>query len=410
LWYASSDFFCLSQAMIRVGREEDFHRLLSDEQPIVRCAGLLGLAQMQGRRAMPAIRSYLYDTGKIDYQREGDIWIINAPVGYFAWNLLLNANHLVRPGLPAPLLTDSERIGLEIEFFAADSLMVGVLHYAPEHLGPIVRDGTLPLQMATLRAYAPTLEDYRIIKGLGRLKPSGKQRDFLVACLRDSTLDANARLAAGSALTRHADDVSSDALRRECNALNALDERRWGDQFVKTMDARKVHERNMEPLTVERAWDHEKLIRILPLLKRADEEDNGPLLAKRTWQRLEEVKDRVIVACTCRHPLALSNLLEIRNTLIHHDVDIHRAWVNSLIEISRNLQDYDQPWSTYADSASLLAAHVAGERRTEFPGRRHLTDTECDEIEKNIAETCGGEPRPAGEKLSALVTAGDGGL
>jgi hypothetical protein len=402
------DFFDLSQTIIRAGTEEDFHRLLSDRQAVVRCAGLLALAQVKGRAAVPTIRSFLSDTGEIKYLPEGgfvvrmgrfeylggDLCGLPTTVGHFAWRLLLNANDLQQSDGLRPLLTDSERIALEIELLAADS-WVDARPYALAHLPTVIRDGTLVLDLAVLRAHAPTLKDYQIIKGIGRLKPSSAQRDFLIACLQDNALDGSARLAAGSALTRHTDDMSLRALQNASVYLNALDEQHWGDRFLDTVQVRKAHEVNVEPLIVEAAWQdltfRGSVSRIFAAygLPQDEDQDKSVLLAKRTWQTPEEIHDRLVTACTCRHPLALGDLLEGRDLCAYYAApDVWRAAGNSLVEISRWLKDYSKPWSTYADSAFLLVSYVAEERRRVWPPRI-LADAQRDEIEKNLAQVDG---------------------
>ena len=42
---APGEFFMLSKPIIRAGAEEGFRRLLTDEHAVVRCMGLLALAQ-----------------------------------------------------------------------------------------------------------------------------------------------------------------------------------------------------------------------------------------------------------------------------------------------------------------------------------------------------------------------------
>ena len=149
-------------------------------------------------------------------------------------------------------------------------------------------------------------------------------------------------------LTLRADEASFRAIRMEQDALNRIDEQRWGDRFIETLNTRRAHERNMESV-------------------------RGKM-----WQEQESMKDKVLLAFTCSHPLALDDFLDNPAPVVIRDhADMRDALANSLIAISKNIEGYNQPWNAYSNAAYKLDAFVQSDRRSMRNGL--LTDNECAE-------------------------------
>jgi hypothetical protein len=342
-----SGSFELYKTVIRCGDSRKFAELVKDKHPVVRCVGLLATAQTAGKEAIPILRKHLSERATVRYQAH-DL-ISSMIVGEFALLLLDDVNCLVlgEEHTRAPLLSDSEWSSFRVEVLADDSA-TAVFELVRE-----MRPIKLILDLSTLRQWTSSLKDYQVIKAIGRLKPSDDQKKFLVDCLHTAGLDSAAKLAAASALTLRADEASFRAIRMEQDALNRIDEQRWGDRFIETLNTRRAHERNMESVR------------------------------GRKWQEQESIKDKVLLAFTCSHPLALDDFLDNPAPVVIRDhADMRDALANSLITISRNIEGYNQPWNTYSNAAYKLDAFVQSDRRSKRNGL--LTDNECAEIEKNI--------------------------
>lgn len=378
--HTPSENYALYQTIVSRGNSESFRRMLEDEHPVVRCVGLLGLAKKDGKKSIRALKEHFSDREVVSFVQY-DIFS-SMTVGSFAMRLVRDTNCLVldplTPGyqhIAVPLLSRNAQIGLEIEVLAGD-LCTDLHEMAAYELGEAEEAGELVLDLAVLRRQASSLRDYQIIKAIGRLKPSEDRRAFLIACLHRSKLDADARLAAASALTRKADETALQALRTETDALNRIDEKRWGDYVLKQLKAREAFDANLEPVR-----------------------------ANRSWREQEKIKDKVILAFTTNHPLALGNLLDHpAPVLVREHTDVWQALANSLIAISSNLDVVSQPWNTYSNTAVQLDLFI---RQTRFhaeqtrrltesliaegqrvpPGLEHrlLTDEECSKIERDIA-------------------------
>jgi hypothetical protein len=345
--HSPSGSFELYKTVIRCGDSRKFAELLKDKHPVVRCVGLLAMAQTTGKEAIPILRNHLSDRARVRYQAYD---IISAmTVGEFALLLLDDANCLVlgEQHTRTPLLSDSEWGSLKIEVLADDSAT------AAFELLREMRPIKVKLDLSTLRQQTSSLKDYQVIKAVGRLTPSDDHKKFLVDCLHTTGLDSAAKLAAASALTLRADEASFQAIRMEQDVLNRIDEQRWGDRFIETLNTRRAHERNMESVRGKK------------------------------WQEQESMKDKVLLAFTCNHPLALDDFLDNPAPVVIRDhTDMRDALANSLIAISENIKGYNQPWNTYSNTAYKLDAFVQSDRRSRRNGL--LTDNECAEIEKNI--------------------------
>jgi hypothetical protein len=367
----------LYQAMVARGDRARFETLLKDAHPVIRCGGLLALAQKDGTKSVATLREYFSDRDIIGFLAY-DIGS-NMTVGNFAMSLLYDANHLdlspLTPGhrhVSAPLLSGDELIGLAIEMLARDP-PTDLHRTAVYQLTQGKKTGEFVLDLAALRQKAPSLKDYAIIKAIGRLEPSDDQRAFLVRCLHTPELEANARLAAACALTRKADEAAFEALRTERDTLDRLDGRRWGSRFIEMLNARRAFEARIEPF-------------------------RGV-----GWREQEQMKDKIILAFASNQPLVADDLLNYPAPVVvrEHD-DVRKALADSFVAISGNLEDVSQPWNAYSNTGvklDLLVRHIRfypeSERRWvernttggQKPRQEQqlLTEEECRQIERNIA-------------------------
>lgn len=360
-----TEFFKLSQVMIASGTQEQCEELLRDDHAVVRCMGLVVLAQMGGRKHAWMVRSCLKDRGLIRYMTTG-CFLSTTTVGAFAADLLFtNGTVLGHSGPLLPLISEEEQVGLCLEILAADSAVI-THPRASARLQRDVRSGKATLELIRLRESAPALQDFEIIKAVGRLPRSIPQRDFLIACLDANSPDNKSRLAAASALTRHTDRVAVQALLGNREALNRLGKRLWGDEFIETSNAMKVHEKNT---WVFRGFH--------PFARRS--------------------KKVVIAALTSNHPLALSTLYKHTPAGYGPDNrDIRQAWAGSMVAISKRIGDFTQPWNTYASEVFHLDCIVQSVRFFQHksasadPGfvrdENWLTVEEYREFEKNVTE------------------------
>lgn len=326
----------LYKAVIARGNKARFQEMIADEHTVVRCIGLLALAKTEGKAAAPTLRRHLADRDEVGYH---ELCIVDSmTVADFSLQLLHNADWLVqgKGRTLFRLLSEAQWVELYFDILIADD-MLAVHKRAADPLRILLRRKRVPLELPALRRQVPSLADWQIVKAVGRMKLYDGPRDFLIGCLRDKDLDLNARLAAASALTRRTDVPASQALRITRHGLNGLHETQWGDYFVATLNARRVHERQM------------KAVRAVSL--------------RRDPRRAREV---YVPAFTCDHALALDDLQEVSDGAVgfgHHDVDL--ALAKSFVTISENLDDFSQPWSTYADAAYKLDSLLRLHRRME---------------------------------------------
>jgi len=354
----------LYDKVIEQGDEARFQELLDDEHAVVRCVGLLALAQTKGRASIPTLRQYLCDRDTVGYL-EFDMGSLMT-VGECALKLLADRNWLdIRtPHDRVPLMSPRRLIGLYIETLANDAA-AGAHQEAITHFNGTLKRTRLRLDLPTLRRELPSLADWQILKGLGRLKYPKAAREVLIACVADECLAPAARLAAGSALTRHDDPASLRALRVDRENLNHLEDARWGDVLVQTVETRRAYERHRQNLGLS-------FPRREPLSNR--------------WEHIRYV-------ITCHHPLALDDLMDPPlAVLMPEHVETQQTVVHSIIAISENLDRFCQPWSTYADTPFKLDQFIQQLRWL----RRQMDEAEADqhlllskpqsaEIEANIS-------------------------
>ena len=347
-------FFRLSKQIIDAGKEADFHKLLADERPVVRCMGLLVLAQTKGEEAIPVLKAQLADQGRIDYA-PGGCFLRHITVAGFARELLHDPDHLEPPGAPPmPLLSRRELLGVDLVILARVPTIRRFDKSAAALTKAVEASKRVP-GVRFFRRLCPSLAGYEIVRTFGRLRYSKAKEDFLLRCLRDETLDSQSRLAAASALTRQANDVTSRVMQEQRDALNGLDDQKPGDRLLETMTTREAYERRMAPLR-----DH------------------------RDWREMDqETTSKVIAAFTCDHPLALDDLLlRLKAPIVQRDPNVRRTFANSLIAIAQHISAHNQPWNTYSDSAFKMAMLLESERHAQ--SSRVLTEEERAEIERHL--------------------------
>jgi len=347
---APGDFFKLSKIFIQKGKEEDFLKLTSDANPVVRAMGLLCLAQH--KKSISTLKEHLTDKGLIHYCAGGcTVWTIT--VGNFVRKLLNDANHLEYRMPHTPVLSENELIGLDIEILAKDSTTT--FHdEAARSLSNVFKEKKTALTLLGLRKYVPDLETYEIIKAIGRLGVSSKQREFLISCVQNKNLDEASRLAAASALTRDSDERLLNVIERERAYLNSVEGGNWGDRLLQTLQNRISHENVM------------RVVR-----------------AKHTRREIGKVDDTVIRALSNSHPLALPDLTNDVYLRLRPPEDICSVAGNSLVEMSKNLERLNQPWNTYSDTAYALG-FIITTRKGNLTFDRVFTQARRLELEKNI--------------------------
>jgi hypothetical protein len=340
-------FFKLSKIFLERGKEEDFLKLTTDESPVVRSMGLLCLAQ--NGMCVQTLKEHLSDNGIVGHFPLGCVGT-RITVGSFVRKLLHDPSHLGHLGSHHPLLSENGLIGLDIEILAKDST-TSFHHDAREALSEALAKKKLSLTLPDLKARVPNLETYQVVKAVGRLGISPTTGTFLLSCVRNKNLDADSRLAAASALTRSKSERIVSMIERQTAYLDNPEGRRSRDHLLEAAQNRASHEKLMTAIRTER-----------------------------TTQGPEGIKDKVIAAFSNSHPLMLQDLGE-GLPLAHSDEDVRAAFRKSLIDMAKNLEQFNQTWNTYSDAAYWLLFEVNAWKE-RFEGV--FTQTDLSELEKNI--------------------------
>ncbi len=359
-------FYSLIKNFLKKGTEDDFIKLTEDKNPIVRSMGLLCLAV--NKKSINILREHLTDRDMIHYCPLGDV-IEGNTVGGFVWELLHNVN-LLNLAEPSPVLSEDQLIGLDIEVLSKDSTTsfhiitattcfpnIPVTTYFPSSsamiLPDFVNEKEIALTLPELKKYASQLETYQIIKAIGRLGDSNDKREFLFTCVRDENLDHVSRLAAASALTRDANEAVLSFIESQRTHLNDLTKENLGDRFLETIQNRISHEKYME------------------------------VVRELSWRKKENLDDVVLKALSNSHPLAFPDLTNDDYLIFgpHHN-QVCAVVGNSFVEMSRNLEKFNQPWSTYSDIAYALDFVKLFKNGSLF--RDVFTPAKYTEIERNV--------------------------
>jgi hypothetical protein len=347
----SGAFFNLSKIFLQKGKEEEFLKLTTDENPVVRSMGLLCLAQ--NKKSIQVLKEHLSDQDIIEYQPLGCI-ISRTTIGQFTRNLLHNANHLEFNSPSLPVLSTKKMVGLDIEILAKDSTS-NIHDDSRKALSNAFAEWKTSLTLSKLIEYAPDLETYQIIKAIGRLELCPDHRRFLIYVARNKDFDDKSRLAAFSALTRSKNEHLFILFERETDYLNSIEGGNWGDHFLDTFQNRVFYEKLIRPNPEE-------------------------------FKRLhtEEMKDEALRAFSNSHPLTLPDL---RNRFIIrialNDENGRKAVKKWLIDMSKKLEKYNQPWNTYSDTPYVLRSIVES-LKEDRDFKQMFTEAERLELEKNI--------------------------
>ncbi|MHC4533786.1 MAG: hypothetical protein ACYS6K_07535 [Planctomycetota bacterium] len=317
------EFFNLSKVFLQKGKEEDILKLTEDENPVVRSMGILCLAKHT--KSANKLRKHITDSGII-YYFPGGCMGSQITVGNFVRKLLLDVNHLDRRNRSLSLISEDELIGLDIEILSKDST-TSFHDISRKALSDFFAKKRISLiTLSNLKEYAPNLKTYQIIKAVGRLDVSPRRKNFLISCLKNKNLDTTSRLAAGSALTRYPINHALNTLKKQRIDLNSIEQGNWGDIFLETIQKRIAHEKLMRSIRAGRARSTNEMI-----------------------------KDAVNRVLSNSHPLAIPDFRNNFSLVRRHDLNNARKAANSsLIDLSRNLDKYNQPWNTYSDTGYLL--------------------------------------------------------
>lgn len=96
---APGEFFKLSLELLRYGKEDDFKRLLRDENPLARVMGLVCLAQLDFAKHSQTLRAHAFDQEVVTVAHECSVF--KRTVGQIAGMLLKNPNFLGHHGTDA---------------------------------------------------------------------------------------------------------------------------------------------------------------------------------------------------------------------------------------------------------------------------------------------------------------------
>ena len=347
------EFFELSKVFLRKGKEEDYLNLTEDENPVVRSMGILCLAKHT--KSANKLKKHITDSGIIYYFPGGCIGT-RITVGKFVRNLLLDVNHLDHRNTSHSLISEDELIGLDIEILSKDSTTTFHDVSRKALSDTFAKKGISLITLSNLKEYAPNLKTYQIIKAVGRLEVSPRRKNFLIACLNNKNFDETSKLVAASALTRYPINHALNILKKQRIYLNGIEQGNWGDVLIETIQKRIAHEKLMRSIRAER-----------------------------TRPANEKIKNSITRAFSNGLLLTLPDFNKsFDHITVHDDYDDDRKVVKRfLIDMSRNLDKYNQPWNTYSDTVYLLRfmIHVRGEERIF---QNEFIEEERIEFEANI--------------------------
>lgn len=98
-WSPPGEFYKLSVELLRYGNEDEFEKLLKDENPIVRVMGLVCLAQLGFEKHAPTLRAHVPDEEVVALA--ADCSVVNLTVGRIAGMLLKNPDFLGHKSMTA---------------------------------------------------------------------------------------------------------------------------------------------------------------------------------------------------------------------------------------------------------------------------------------------------------------------
>jgi hypothetical protein len=245
-------FTLIAERVVARGTLHGHLRMTQDQQVIVRSMGLLCVARrLEPAAAARVLRGRLRGRQTFTYFPGGCVGQTYSE-GAFArallhggWRSFLKDDGLDPwdpeaeefPGLVEP----RELASIDLEVLASDECHAfhdEAARWLAKRLPALAGPG---YDLAALRALEPGLPRFLLVKAVGRMAPGADTRRVLVGALADPRADAVTRLAAGSGLTRDADRLAGEALRRHRAALDALEPGGLGTVFCAEHDRRVRH-------------------------------------------------------------------------------------------------------------------------------------------------------------------------
>ncbi len=284
-------YFKIKQVFLAKADDEKLKKMLESDRAVVRVMAMDCLLQRHNTDAFKYLRPRL-GSRAILRNRVGCVGI--APTeGSFVRYLMMS--YIEEPRVTVdgekstyliPRLTAEQRNGLILEILSRNDTAVmhkdlvsylyrwrdvssgrdtgsgkGIFDEAPAQ-----RELAFPLDLPELRKLPGGLGDAGLIKAIGRIRsiivpgpglfeedPLPQVESFLIQCLGDEKLDAQARLAAGSALTCWADPNTAKALESAKDTLKKL-QPGAGTKIWQTLKIRRQYEKDLAILRQQRAW------------------------------------------------------------------------------------------------------------------------------------------------------------
>ena len=297
---------------------------LRDASPVVRAAGMVGIAGQQGEQSVVQLWNQLSD-----WQRLNATWggyssrVVS--LGMVARDLLLNS-HAFEPGLPPRPVLSTERLpSLWLRVLADDqcALMHGDagLKFLRE-----VDGGHVALTWHSLIRNAGGLTHLQVVKAVGRLPACSAADDFLSGVLLGPAEPESTRLAAASALGRRGGPGAVESLTQASTWLDQA----VGDQFTQGL--------------LREAEAHAGLDRLFGVVAADDADTRGGVL------------EQVV---TADHPHALQRLrLAAGRFSVIENPRLRDRLAVSLGLIADGLPQWVAPWNTWATAPYRIEAIV----------------------------------------------------
>lgn len=329
-----TDYWRLSQAMLRVLSRQDYLAMLDSDALTVRGMGMMGLALTARADAAPILTDRLGRREAIECL-SGGCCVGALTEGRFALELLHNARFLEALGDYAPLLSRPEQFALDLAVLARDDCAASHA-LAGNALSWGLHEAEWALTWPALRELAPELPDVQLVKALGRIRPEPPVRAFLLATLADTSLDAPVRLAAASGLTRDADPAAMEALVAAEADLNDLADGA-GTACVRLARSRAAFG---------------------PALERFDHWDSYPSKAKQDEAETLEATLMDLLADCPELAVGGDQLMDWGfdwpvDSVALDSPELAR-WQAAVLALSGRLGEFEQPWNTYGDLAWRL--------------------------------------------------------
>ncbi len=281
------------------------------------------------------------------------------------------------------------------------------------------REPAAPLDLPALRKLSGGLDDSDIIKAVGRIKsivglcsiPFQRKElpeveSFLIQCLGDKELDSQARLAAGSALTRWADPNAAKALESAKDALNRL-EPGAGTKIWETFQYRRQYEKDMAVVCQSYAAEVGGIFATPP-------ESPDPN---------EFTEAIILLAGKYDHPMVWEGVGWFAESPLVPGTDdgsgrtdaLSRAAAKTLLKVSARLAEQVEPWNTYGDMPYLMEHELNWDEhwQAECKARpelippapsavkRFLSEKDYEQFRRDVRAAVAREEKAAGRKEDA---------